>query len=137
MVIQLSNIVAGFILAAPKLKALAGAGAKEHVEAAQAKLSGFQGTIGIIELVVGVIALIERLGITYFHIPSFGSSFPQAFTAIAIGLILSANLFEKNPTMHDVITKLKAHSEWIGVAGIAVGLGSILFGCFLCGRYMY
>ena len=143
MIIQATNIVAGFILAAPKLKALVGGGAKEQLEAAQTKLSGFQGTIGIVELILGVIALVERLSIAHFYIPSYGSSFPQAFAAIAIGLILSANLFEKYPSVHDFIGKLKVHSEWIGIVGIAVGAGSFLFGCIvpgLCGgygRYMY
>jgi hypothetical protein len=123
MIIQLSNVVSGFILAAPKLKTLA---AKEHVEQAESKLNEFRGTIGLIELVIGVVALLQRMGIVYFYFPLLGSSYPQALIAIAIGLILSANFFEKWPSVHEQIDKLENYGEWIGVLGIAVGLLSLI-----------
>ncbi len=129
MLIQTTNIIAGFLLAAPKLKQWGGG---EHVEGMHEKLLAFSGVIGVIELVLGVLALIERMGLAYFPIPMFGSSYPQALPAIAIGLILSAHLFEKYPTMHDFITKLKVYEIALGLLGIAVGLGSILFGCVFC-----
>jgi hypothetical protein len=129
MVIQTTNIIAGFLLAAPKLKQFGGG---EHVEVIHGKLLAFSGTIGVIELVLGVLALIERMGLAYFPIPMFGSSYPQALPAIAIGLILSAHLFEKYPAMRDFITKLKVYEVALGIMGIAVGLGSLLFGCVLC-----
>jgi hypothetical protein len=129
MVIQTTNIIAGFLLAAPKLKQF---GAGEHVEAMHGKLLAFSGTIGVIELVLGILALVERMGLAYFPIPMFGSSYPQAFPAIAIGLILSAHLFEKYPAIHDFIAKLKVYEVSLGILGIAIGLGSILFGCILC-----
>lgn len=129
MVIQTTNIIAGFLLAAPKLKQF---GAKEQVEAMHGKLLAFSGVIGVAELVLGVLALIERMGLAYFPIPSFGSSYPQALPAIAIGLILSAHLFEKYPEIREVIGKLKVYEVSLGILGIAVGLGSLLFGCVLC-----
>lgn len=129
MVIQTTNIIAGFLLAAPKLKQFGGG---EHIEALHGKLLAFSGMIGVIELVLGVLALIERMGLAYFPIPSFGSSYPQALPAIAIGLILSAHLFEKYPIMRDFIMKLKVYEVSLGIFGIVVGLGSLLFGCVLC-----
>jgi hypothetical protein len=129
MVIQITNIIAGFLLAAPKLKQFGGG---EHIETVYGKLAAFSGTIGVIELVLGVLALVERMGLAYFPIPMFGSSYPQALPAIAIGLILSVHLFEKYPAMRDFITKLKVEEVSLGILGIAVGLGSLLFGCVLC-----
>jgi hypothetical protein len=129
MLIQTTNIIAGFLLAAPKLKELGG---REQVEAMHGKLLAFSGTIGIIELALGILALIERMGLAYFPIPMFGSSYPQALPAIAIGLILSAHLFEKYPAIRDFITKLKVYEISLGLLGVTVGLGSILFGCVLC-----
>ena len=129
MIIQLTNIATGFILAAPKLQEYGG---KKQIETIINKLSPYLNTLGIVELVIGIVALIERMGIVYFHIPDFGSSYPQALPAIAIGLIMSANYFKKYPSATNFITSLKAYSVWIGLTGILVGLGSILFGCVLC-----
>ena len=129
MIIQIFNIISGFILAAPKLKEF---GAKEHIETAERKLSPFAGTIGIIELILGLLALIERMGLAYFPIPQFGSSYPQALPAIAIGLILAASTFEKYSAVTNFIATLKEYAVWIGIMGILVGLGSLLFGCVLC-----
>lgn len=124
MVIQTANIVTGFVLSAPRIKSLVG-GAATHVEAAESKLNNFRGTIGVIELVLGIAALVESMGLVYFMIPSFGSSYPQAFFAIAMGLILCANFFEKYPAFHDKLHILKENAEWIGIGGIVVGLASI------------
>lgn len=123
MIIQTANIVSGFLLAAPRIKEW---GAKEHIEKAESALNKFRGAIGLVELVLGFLALIERLGFVYFFIPSFGSSFPQAIPAIAIGAILSAHLFERFPAVHNIIAELKAYEIWIGIVGILVGLGSLL-----------
>ena len=122
MIIQIANIVAGFILAAPRLKQWL---TLSQVGEAEAKLSKFRGTIGMVELVIGVIALLVRVG---FPSPIYmlGASFPQAIAAIAIGLILSAEFFRKYPQVDQVVVKLEQHSEWIGLAGMAVGIGSII-----------
>ncbi len=123
MIIQITNVAAGFVLAAPKLKTF---GAKEQIENLEQKLTTFRGTIGVVELVLGVIAFLERFGILWLDIPFFGASYPQALVAVVMGLILSANLFEKYPVFHEKIKILKENAEWIGLAGIAVGLFSII-----------
>jgi hypothetical protein len=132
MVLQTANIISGFLLAAPTL---AGFGAKEQVEKMHNVLLPFQSTIGIIELVLGILALIERMGIVWLHIPNFGSSYPQAIPAILVGLLLSAKFFESVPSVKEQIAKLAPYGGWIGIAAFASGLNSLLFGCWLCVYY--
>ena len=129
MVIQVINIASGFILAAPKLKEF---GAKAEIDTVHAKLSAYSGALGVATLVLGILALIERMGLANFPIPMFGASYPQALPAIAVGLILSAHLFEAHKEIHDVILKLKVYEIGIGVAAILSGAGSLLFGCLVC-----
>ncbi|OGZ07083.1 MAG: hypothetical protein A3C93_01655 [Candidatus Lloydbacteria bacterium RIFCSPHIGHO2_02_FULL_54_17] len=128
MVIQLTNIVAGFALAAPKLKKFGAAAGT--VEDAHAKLAPYLGTLGVIELVLGAAALIERLSIAHYGFGGFGSSFPQAAVAILMGLLLAPHLFGRFPAVRNFISgTLVTRAEWIGILGIAIGLGSLLFGC--------
>jgi hypothetical protein len=127
MILQLTNIVSGFILSAPKLKELVGGKGAEHIVAAEAKLNTFRGTIGIIELVLGAVALVDRLGILF--IGGIGASFPQAFAALACGALLAPHLLEKYPAMKSLVEKMKPYEVWIGLAALAIGLGSMLFGC--------
>lgn len=122
MIIQTANIIAGFALAAPKLKEL---GAREHIANAEGRISGFRGSIGVIELALGAAALLERMGLVFFFAPSFGSSYPQAIAAIAMGLILASHLFDKFTAIHGLIGHLRDNAEWIGIAGMAVGLFSL------------
>jgi hypothetical protein len=124
MIIQITNIVSGFVLSAPKLKELVGGKGAEHIVAAETKLNAFRGTIGIIELVLGAVALIERLGI--FYGSGIGSSFPQAFAALACGALLAPHLFEKYPKIQAHVEKMKPYAVWIGLGALAIGLGSIL-----------
>lgn len=123
MIIQITNIIAGFILSAPKLKELIGGKGAEHIVAAETKLNAFRGTIGVIELVLGAVALIEHLGI--FRDTGIGSSFPQAFAALACGALLAPHLFEKYPVIQAHVEKMKPYTVWIGLAGLVIGLGSI------------
>lgn len=124
MLIQTANIVSGFILSAPKLKELVGGKGAEHIVAAETKLNAFRGTIGVIELIFGAIALIERL--SSIHIGGIGSSFPQSIVALACGALLAPHLFEKYPAVQTQVKKMEPYTVWIGLAGIVVGLGSIL-----------
>lgn len=127
MIIQITNMVSGFVLSAPKLKELVGEKGGEHIIAAEAKLNTFRGTIGVIELVFGVAALLGRLGILY--VGGIGASFPQAFAALACGALLAPHLFEKYPGVQAQVEKMKPYTIWIGLAALAIGIGSILFGC--------
>ena len=121
MLILIVNIIAGFMLAAPMLKKLGGA---QEIEKAQSGLNNFRGVIGIIALVLGVIALIQRLGIVWMYTGLY-DSFPQAIIAIIMGLMLAANFFQKYASVHNFIQSLEKYSEWIGVLGIIIGLSGI------------
>lgn len=135
MIIQSANIVSGFILATPKLREF---GAKEFVDKLSDTLRPYQNTIGLTVLALGVLGLIARLGILSMGIPMFGASFPQSIPAILIGLIMSESHFVKYPAIHQHIVKLVPHKVSIGLLGMAVGIGSILFGCIVpiaCGVY--
>ncbi len=128
MIIQIANIIAGFLLAAPKIKTWVPKSA-EHVATAETRLSAFRSVIGIIALVLGLAGLIERLGIFYFGIDSFGASLPQAIPALLSGLLLARDTFDKFPVVTNFIKNLEPYAAWIGVFAIFAGLGSLLFGC--------
>lgn len=129
MIIQIANIVSGFALSAPKLAEF---GAREAIEKIHAFLTPYLTTIGIAECVIGALALFDRMGILNLPLYNFGSSYPQAIPAILMGLLLASSTFEKNAHISSFIEKLKAHQTLLGFIGIAVGLGSLLFGCPLC-----
>ncbi len=118
MVIQVVNIVGGFVLAAPKLKEWT---SKEHVEGAEQKLTKFRGVIGFIALILGILALLGNFGL-YFMPYMFWAMPLQSVAAIAIGLILSANFFAKWPKVSGFVSSLERNGEWIGVAGIVIGI---------------
>ncbi len=128
MVMQILNIVAGSLLAAPKLKEW---GIGKVVDQWEAWIGGARETIGLVTLVLGLLALIDRLGVLNVPIPEFGSSFPQSLPAIAIGLLLATRFVEKYPTLQNIVRLLVPHSPWIGLIGMSVGIGSLLFGCFV------
>lgn len=121
MVIQAGNIVAGFILAAPKIKTwFKSPQAGEQVVKAETKLNNFRGTMGVIEIVLGVIVVLQSFGIGFNYF--LGYELLQGIAAIIMGLLLSANFFEKFPAVHGFIAKIQPFSEWIGVVGIALGI---------------
>ncbi len=111
MLLALVNIIAGFILAAPKLKTL---GARQEIEGAASWLDTFRGLIGIVALVLGLLTLIG------------GEDALQAFFAIVMGLILASNFFMRYRAFRENIGILKTHAEWIGVVGIVVGIVGLL-----------
>ncbi len=126
MILQTLNIVGGVILASDKIGEAIG---KEKVAKIETAVAPYRSKIGIVIFILGILGLIERLSIVYFGIPNFGSSFPQTISAIVIGLLLGAPFFSKFPQVQTLTTKLTPYSSWIGIAAIAVGLGSMLFGC--------
>ena len=129
MIIQVANIVSGFALAAPKLGESIG---REHIEKAHRGLAPYLTTIGRIELVLGLIALIDRMGLVSLPFLNLGSSYPQAIPAILMGLVLAGPTWMRIPTLARIVTSLEPHRAILGYIGIAVGLGSLLFGCVLC-----
>lgn len=132
MILQLANIISGFILAAPMLAAWGG---RAFIDKALHALAPLTSAIGVVELVLGVLGFLERAGLLRFYIPHLGASYPQTIPAMLVGLILCASYFSKMSGMSAMIDKLKPYQEWIGVMAIVSGLNSILFGCWLCMYY--
>ena len=126
MILPITNIVAGFLLGASKIKEWF---AKGDIEKAEGSLTKFRTPIGIIILFLGVLGLIKRMsffGTMYSWSWNYGSSFPQAIIAILMGLLLCANYFAKWPTLHSKIMKMNEYSEWLGILGILIGVGSLI-----------
>lgn len=128
MVMQILNIVCGSLLAAPKLKEWGLGALTERLEG---WLGGIREKLGLATLVLGTLALIDRLGVLSIPIPEFGASFPQSLPALAIGLLLAAQFSEQYSILNKVRQTLEPQADWIGLLGIAVGIGSLLFGCFI------
>ncbi len=134
MIIQIANIGAGFVLAAPKVKEYVG---KHEIERFLRVIAPYQNHVGLIELGIGIIALMTRAGITNFHISDFGASYPQAIPAILMGAVIATGFFDRYPKAKEYINKLEPYRTELGFLGIAVGVGSLMFGCVLplvCGQ---
>ncbi len=133
MIIHVANIAAGALLAAPVLKKYGGDAAERVLRAATPHLE----RIGLAHLALGGIALLDRSNIVGLYIGSLGASYPQALAAILIGALLASNLLERFPSIAPLIRALARHRVLLGGLGIAVGLGSLLFGCpwpLVCGQ---
>jgi hypothetical protein len=125
MILPIANILAGFLLAAPKLKEWF---LKQHIESTEGTLNKFRAPIGIIILLLGIVGLIKRMslfGIMYEWSWHYGSSFPQGIIAILMGLLLCANFFSKWPTLHVRIMGVSKYGEWLGILGILVALSAL------------
>ena len=136
MIIQIANIGAGFILAAPKVKQYVG---KNEIEKFEKVIAPYLNHVGLIELAIGTLALLTRFGITNFHISDFGASFPQAIPAMLMGALIAVGFFDKYPKPQEYIAKLEKYHVELGFLGIAVGVGSLLFGCpwpLVCGQLL-
>jgi hypothetical protein len=125
MILQILNIVGGAIVASGKMAELFG---QERVASIKNSVAPYESRLGLVLIVIGLIGLLERLGIFNTGL-RLGSSFPQVIPLIAIGLLLAAPLLEKYPSLKKVTDALQPYSPWIGLAAIACGLGSLLFGC--------
>lgn len=132
MILQTANIVSGIVLGAPKLKEWIG---EQHIAKVEAVLTKHRETIGLIMLILGIVGLLSRMSIFDFYIYELGASYPQALPAIAMGLLLYSRKLERFAILRHIITFLRPYEVWIGLVGIAVGIGSIFFGCPLCTYY--
>ena len=118
MIIQIGkigNIVGGFLLSVPALEKIEVI--KPYVQKGRKALADYESTIGMIELILGAVMLIERLSSNYYT-PYLGSSYPQAIAAIGVGFMLSKDRFGKT----DLYKSLEPYSDIIGIAGLALGL---------------
>ncbi len=127
MITQIVNIGGGVLLSSSLIKEKLN---NQNVNNFFTNLTLHEAKIGIVVLVLGLLALIERLGIVYFGLP-LGSSYPQAIPAILMGLILGEPLLSRYAVLKSIITSLVPHRTLIGILGVLCGLGSLLFGCIL------
>ena len=125
MILPIANIVSGFVLASPKLKEWFG---KEHIENAEGKLEKLRTPIGVIVLLLGIVGLMKRMSFIFMYEWSwhYGSSYPQALIAILMGLLLCANFFSRWPALHSKIVAVNQYSEWLGILGILIAIGSLI-----------
>ncbi len=125
MLIQLANIIGGVLLSSAFIsQRLVNKSADDTIK----RIQFYEAEIGIGVLIIGILALIERLGIVYFNI-HLGSSFPQAIPAIATGLILGYPFLKQFGFLESAVRYLEPHRTAIGIIAVLVGLGSLLFGC--------
>lgn len=125
MIFQLTNILGGALVHSSYIKRTI---QQAPVQNILNRLEIHQPRIGLVILLLGVIALLERISI--INVGISGSSFPQALPAILIGLTLSAPSI-KHPLFQRISAALAPYRSLIGIVGIACGLGSLLFGCVL------
>jgi hypothetical protein len=125
MIMQIVNIASGVVGAASLVREKI---THQEVHGALDKVHPYEMRIGVVTVVFGLMALVERLGLVHFGLP-LGSSFPQALPAIALGLVLGAPYFERISFLKSIIAFLAPYREWLGLIAIASGLGSLLFGC--------
>lgn len=118
MLINIVSLIAGFILAEPligKIEAL-----KEGAQKLHTALLPYQMAIGIVEFVLGVVALLNRLQIT--NVGYFYSGFPTVIVALVMGLLLAEEIFRKVSWGARAIEAVKPYQEYVGLVGIVVGL---------------
>lgn len=128
MLLQLCNIAAGLVLAAPELKRF---GQKELWEKIETSTASWKANLGFVALGLGTLGLLTRLDILPAFIPDLGASFPQSLPALVIGALLALPKLERSPTIAELVKKLLPQALPIGLIGVAAGLGSLLFGCFI------
>ncbi len=122
---QIVNIGGGALLSSSFIKEkLTSQNVNEFFE----KVRPYETKVGVGLVILGLIALLERLGVFYLGL-NLGSSFPQAIPAIISGLLLGAPYFERFGFLKGLLTTLSSHKTAIGLITVACGLGSILFGC--------
>ncbi len=127
MIMQIVNIASGVVGASSLIQSKI---THSEVDGAFEKVRPYEVWIGVGTFGFGLVALIERLGIIYFGLP-LGSSYPQALSALLLGLVLGAPYFERVAFLKKISTTLMPYRQWLGLIAIAVGLGSLLFGCIL------
>lgn len=125
MIMQIVNIGGGALLSSSFIQEKLN---HHAVTDLYAKTKPFEAKVGVGIVILGLLALIERLGIFYFGLP-LGSSLPQALPAIATGLLLGAPYFEQYAFLKNIIATLTAYKVPLGILAILCGLGSLLVGC--------
>lgn len=126
MLLQLLNIAMGLVAALPGLRERGLI--KEDFEE---KTAPWRAGLGMAGLVSGLLGLLIRAGLLPLPLSFLGESYPQAIPAILLGLLLAAPHLAGQALLKKASEGLQPYAFWLGVLGIACGLGSLLFGCVL------
>lgn len=126
MLLQVLNIAMGFIAALPGLRER-----NWFKSDLEKKTDSWKAYLGLVGLVFGVLGLLVRMDILPPFNYRLGASYPQTIPAILLGLLLAGTILDKYSFLRTITRKLAPHAFWLGILGIVVGLGSILFGCVL------
>ena len=117
MIIELTNIVAGLILAMGILPSIPAVG--DSLEKVAKWLGRFQSIIGVIAIILGIWGLL------------FYGDLLQSIVAIVAGLILAMGLLTSIPAIGDDLAKvakwLGGFQTLIGVIAIILGIWGLLF----------
>lgn len=125
------------ILAAPNIIVSKKPEAAEWID----KLRPYQGWLGVVSLVYGIIKLIQMLGGLSFGLSHFLiitlTALVWALLLIVLGLLLGINViktFVKDETaqakMDNVVTKIAAKQGKLGLVAIVVGLWIVVINLF-------
>ena len=108
MIIELTNIVAGLILAMGILPSIPAIG--DSLEKVAKWLGRFQTIIGVIAIILGILYFGDLL---------------QSIVAIVAGLILAMGLLTSIPAIGDDIAKV---AKWLGGFQTTIGIIAIILG---------
>ena len=111
MWIELTNIIAGLVLAMGVLELIPALG--KHLVKLAKWLGRFQTIIGVIALILGIWGLID------------GWSFLQSIVAIIAGLVLAMGILPSIPALGKYLEKL---AKWLGGFQTIIGVIAIIVG---------
>ena len=118
--IGLANLLAGFFLAAPLIQRMGIA--PKQVASAHDYLKPFSTLIGAIALIVGIFGLLNRLSLVWIWAYLGGAGYLHILALLAQGLLILGDSFPNIQGLHDFHEKAKPYAEYIGTAGILLGL---------------
>ena len=122
MIIQIANLVSGFVLSGSLLGEIKGL--RETVVRAERMLSPYKRLLGVVEFTLGVLQLLDRADVIFVSFLTGG--FPQALLAVALGILLAGSLLDRIPGIRLLHKLLLPYGQAIGVLGMLVGLSAFL-----------
>lgn len=122
MIIQTLNLISGFALSGSVLGGINGL--RETVTKAEHALSPYKKTLGIVVFVLGILQILDRLDFLQLYFLTGG--FPQAFFAVAMGVLLAGTGLKMIPGVAKLHAFLWPYRQGIGIVGMLIGLSALL-----------
>ena len=116
-----ANLLSGLLLIAPWLQEK-GIG-KKFITQARAKLDPYRNTIGMVDLGLGAVSLINRIGIV--RISFMPGGYPQSLVVLGVGLTIGYKALKIFPPLFNLGKKLEPYQPYVGAVGILFGLHAI------------